>query len=700
MPHIPSAAIAHLPKLFLVYSRILCWENSQPVSVSRKGDENFDTIRKSPGDNSAPDSERNHPLLIDHTWIQALPDENSSSAPAPSPDVMPYFTLLYGLYPLNLMSFINRPRKYLKTANYPEIDHIDLDKPIMRSRSDSLRQAHLIHPNFLRLSIEQELTENRWMKMEAAEVLLECLQLSTSFSKTPADGSSKSQHWSSLSSSSRDGDDNCSFKSSKSEIETKNHVMSVDKVENENSSDRTRMMDRTEAASSTSAVNVGRISRESGVSSSTLSTLSTQRSSLTSLSQNERQPSEISLVAPESSLHESHAMAAAAATTSLQRQRSDSPTIAPPESRFVNQRSVSGPASSTKHNDKDTSKGELSSDTDIKNTDSFLSLERRLYSHQLEINCLRQEIASLRNDVSFERYLKQQYSVYISQLRKKKLEELRLETETENLIIENKNLKSGMAKVNENLIQLKREKATSRQHSKKYEESLIAKFKKLHKEHEELKQVNSNLEHEFEEAKSEQEKSTRLLHDSKVAEQKTSERLNVCQLELAGRKSLTEELSQMHEQVAKCENMEIRYRMLKFQLHSVQTELENAKQQIRSREVESNSLQQSSRAKIKELSSELANVKLKAAQESQMKLNSAMAADQEEMSMMRKEIERLRKKCQKQSYQLYAIEAEKKADAGIAAAKKRQQNTVKPVDGNDRHPDEGSNIKVMTREPD
>ena len=417
------------------------------------------------------------------------------------------------------------------------------------------------------------------------------------------------------------------------------------------------------------------------------------------MSQSNRQSSEINLVAPDLSLHESHATAAAAATTSLRRQRSDSPTIASSDSNNANQRSVSGPASSTRSNTEDRSKSELKSVVDRKNTNRIISLERRLLSHQLELNCLRQEVAFLRNDVSFERYLKQQYSVYISQLRKKKLEELRLEAETENLIIENKNLKLSVAKVNENLTQLKRETVTSRQQSKKFEESLLAKFRKLHKEHKELKQVNSNLERELEEAKSEREKLAKLLHDSKSAEQKTYERLSVCQSELAGRKSLTKELSQMHEQVAKCENVEIRHRMLEFQLQSVQADLENAKWQITSREVESSSLQQSLKAKIKELNSELADAKLKAAQESQKPLNSALTAEREEMNMMRTEIERLRKKCQKLSYNLYAIEAEKKADAGIAAAKERQYSIVESVDEVDGHPNEGSNEEVITREP-
>ena len=273
MPHIPNAATAFLPKLFLVYSRVLCWDNSSPTSASREeGQENFETSSERPRDTSNPDTERNPQLLLDDSWIQSLSDESLVSVPIPSPDVTSLFTLLYGLYPLNFVNFINKPRKFLKAANYPEIDHIDLDKSIMRSRSESLRQAHLLHPNFLRLSIEQELTENRWMKMEAAEVLLECLQLSTSFTKTSAHGS-ESQHWSSISSSYRDAENNGSSRSSISKLNVQNPVRNMDNDENENNPDDTRVTDRTEVTPSTSAISVRHISRDSGVSSSTRSTL-------------------------------------------------------------------------------------------------------------------------------------------------------------------------------------------------------------------------------------------------------------------------------------------------------------------------------------------------------------------------------------------------------------------------------------------
>ena len=681
LPHVPSAVAAFLPRLFLVYSRVLCWDSSSSKASSSVEGDSMEVVGQHLSDMSKSNIDRNPQLLIDASWKRSqqqdveMKVELASASPLPSPDATPYFTLLYGLYPLNFTSFINRPRRYLKAANYPEIDHIDFDKPIMRARSDILRQAHLLHPNFLRLSTEQELAENRWMKMEAAEVLLECLQLSTFFVNHPASDSSRSRHWSSASSSSRDSDGISSFKSSRTNLNAQTSTEAEENNSQDDERKETHPAANEEAGAISSAASLGCILRSSGISPSPHNTLSTQKSSRSPSSDRHSQTLEVNRAAADSNLHGSYAAAAAAATTSLQRQRLDSPIVLPTVgcSRQTNQRSVSGPTTGAKNDDKEKFNRRSSAVLDTKSSSNSDSLEKRLLSHQIEINCLRQEVAFLRNDVSFERYLKQQHSVYISQLRKKKLEELRLEAETQNLIIENKSLKSRLAKENENLAQLKRETATSRQQSKKYEEALTLKFRNLHKDHKELNKVHAETSRELKDMKLKQESLIEMLNDSRLCERKTFERLTFYQSELAGRKSLLEELSQMHEQAAKYEDVEVKNRMLEFQLDSAQKELHNAKRLITSHEVEFDHLQKTFRAKVKELTVELADVRAKATQEAQKDLKSALVAERNKLSTMHTETERLRKKCQNLSFRLYAIEAEKKADAGIAAARERQQ---------------------------
>lgn len=168
MPHIPGSLGPHLPRLFLVYSRILCWEKFSPLST--KAQRNLVTDdRMDPGSDSELD---NGDVGIDPSWEKARPP--SASNEASTPELMTYFTYLYGLYPLNFMSYIRKPRKYLKNLEFPGADDFDLDQSVIRSRTEQFRQVHLLHPNFFNITIEEEISDPRWPKMDPADVVAEC----------------------------------------------------------------------------------------------------------------------------------------------------------------------------------------------------------------------------------------------------------------------------------------------------------------------------------------------------------------------------------------------------------------------------------------------------------------------------------------------------------------------------------------------
>ena len=90
---------------------------------------------------------------------------------------MTYFTYLYGLYPLNFVSYIRKPRRYLKNVDFPSSDAFDLDQTVIRSRTDQFRQMHLLHPNFYNMTVEEELIDPKWPKMDPADVVGECQAL-------------------------------------------------------------------------------------------------------------------------------------------------------------------------------------------------------------------------------------------------------------------------------------------------------------------------------------------------------------------------------------------------------------------------------------------------------------------------------------------------------------------------------------------
>ena len=171
LPHIPGSLGPHLPRMFLVYSRLLCWEKFSPLST--EADRSLVTDdRLLSKDNDDDYIQGSGDIGIDLNWEKAQPQEGVIEAA--TPELMTYFTYLYGLYPLNFMSYIRKPRRYLKNIDFPGTDAFDLDQAVIRSRTEQFRQVHLLHPNLYNMTVEEELVDPKWPKMDPADVVGEC----------------------------------------------------------------------------------------------------------------------------------------------------------------------------------------------------------------------------------------------------------------------------------------------------------------------------------------------------------------------------------------------------------------------------------------------------------------------------------------------------------------------------------------------
>ncbi|CAK4031426.1 tuberous sclerosis 1 homolog [Lecanosticta acicola] len=165
LPHLPSSLKSRLPRLFLIYTRLLCWEKFSPLSTEAQ--------KKLVTDDRISDDEYDRgDVGIDSKWEKCIPSDGILE-PA-TPELMTYFTCLYGIYPLNFMSYIRKPRKYLKLLNFPGADDFDLAQAVIRSRSDQFRQAHILHPNFYNMTPEEELIDPKWPKLDPSDVVAEC----------------------------------------------------------------------------------------------------------------------------------------------------------------------------------------------------------------------------------------------------------------------------------------------------------------------------------------------------------------------------------------------------------------------------------------------------------------------------------------------------------------------------------------------
>jgi len=210
----------------------------------------------------------------------------------------------------------------------------------------------------------------------------------------------------------------------------------------------------------------------------------------------------------------------------------------------------------------------------------------------LKVAYLQREIQLLRNDLNFERYLKQQHLSHIGQLRRKQIKEARVEAETQNLLNTNRGLKSKLEEQKRLNIQMKSEGEKSKAHSRKYEAELTAKLRGLKEEQKKWLIERADLKRDLEVAVDKAEKLKQLVIASErrelAARQKTMsveasldelERLreDVENLTLRIRKYEARDLDVLRNQDAVAEAT-TRVALLEMELRARDSEIAHAKQ--------------------------------------------------------------------------------------------------------------------------
>lgn len=172
LPHIPTAVRVHLPRLFLIYSRLICWDQVTKLQPTEKTALDAD-IEQAP---SVQDEKSSAPVdAADIDWQKVYCSaEGEETLPL---DITNFFTFLYGLYPLNFLGFVRKPRRYLKDIDFPRAEQLDLNPDTIKERTAPLRELHRLHPNFYEFTIDDELQSNRWLSSDSSEIVAECIAL-------------------------------------------------------------------------------------------------------------------------------------------------------------------------------------------------------------------------------------------------------------------------------------------------------------------------------------------------------------------------------------------------------------------------------------------------------------------------------------------------------------------------------------------
>ncbi|OBT78107.1 hypothetical protein VF21_02670 [Pseudogymnoascus sp. 05NY08] len=585
LPHIPVSTGKHLPSLFNIYTRMLFWERERALSPRLRLDSNEQN------DNSE-SSEKGQEEKV--PWEKLSYSFQSDDETLP--ELLHYFTFLYGLYPINFMSYIRKPSRYLRHANFPGADDIDVEPNEIRKRSEPFRELHLLHPNFFSLTIESELTDaHRWMNSAASDVVTFCMSLCVPVYH----GSSSAPPMTRFSS--------LPNRDSNQDIPAQTLLTQTDSEE---------------------ALIAQRHSHETPSSGGG--------------------PPELSALARLSSRTNPSVSSDVHMTTNLTQDiRSDSPGIpnqrgmSPLHDILNSQQSLHRGLHQSLPNESSTTLSSVGGNTDSSaNVDTYLQSLAQLPPRSPSLRpslgdttnmaFLRREIMLLRNDLNFERYLKQQHLSHIGQLRRMQVREATVEAETQNLINANKILKGKLEEAKNLTTQAKKESDKSRAQSKKWEQDLSAKLRAIKDEQKKWILEGDLLRRDLQESQENSEELKQLVIKSEAREMESSRKLQAIKIELDDLAKLRSDVDRLTEHLREFQNQESEMEDVKTREDIANSKIELLNMQLKAREEELLKTKRANAAEIQDLKLHMKdvahNAHSTATQNFKMMLDSALAA--------------------------------------------------------------------------
>ncbi|KAL8399909.1 hypothetical protein RB594_000356 [Gaeumannomyces avenae] len=541
LPHLPSALVPYLPTLFNIYARLLFWdrERSPETNLSSPGipagdGDQWETVRFSP-----------------------------ESEDVEIPQLLEYFTLLYGLYPINFMDYIRKPQRYLRHANAPNPDDIEVQPSEIRHRSEKFRQMHLLHPNFYSLTIDSEKTDfGRWIKSEPAVVVAECMALCVANGPVPENAVSSMPL----------GGDTSPYGGDEADRSSSGGALLSSSV----------VLSPPQGPLNTSWRHGQSMTVESSVGSRANSTVMRQNSQSSHLSRKES----LELGARDTSVDSPTLhplMVLSPSQTQLQEMIHSNKVMKSNIGQSLTNDSV--PSLALSHQE---SVSERPFSTTVPQAQSAIRLPLAVTENGGEVARLRRQIMVLNNDLNFERYMKQQHMAHIGELRRSHMKEAATEAETQSLIINNRNLRSQVENAKRAELQVRKDSERSRTLAKKWEADLSAKLKTLREEQKKRNAEMDSLKRELDYAREECEKLRALVCDFEVKEinaKQTMQSIDVDMAELARLRGVVERLTaserdyqarQLETEIklAEASAAEQRAEVLAMQVQSLQGELQ------------------------------------------------------------------------------------------------------------------------------
>ncbi|KAI1365078.1 Hamartin protein-domain-containing protein [Xylaria arbuscula] len=496
LPHVPSSLVPHLPTLFNIYARLLFWERELAMDADSE------------------ESKERRLSLNAANW-EACPF-SSDVDDTDIPQLLDFFTILYGLYPINFMDYIRKPQRYLRHAEASDPDVIEVQPTEIRHASERFRQCHLLHENFYNLTIDSEKTDfGRWIKSEPAEVVADCMALRQLPEETVNVTSTDLAQ---------------ALNSENDDIETDERgsgLLNSPFIIGTSSSGDIRHNSGSSVSPGGGARSFQTAVRHSSLSS--LQSLQSKRdSSSTRRSDTEGDSPMLArqLVTSGSQTHLQDLMNSNKVVKSSLHQSLNNDSV--PSLSLSHHESVPEKATGHSHLNLPGPSVQLH---DASSNDSQRKLLRYVYL--------------LYNDLVFERFLKQQHLTHIGELRRRHIREAASEAETQNIITANKHLKQRLEEAKKAEIQAKTEAEKSRALAKKWEADIFNKLKVLRDEQKKWNNERSNIQAELKGTKDEAEELRKLVCEVEVRELALKQKIQSADISFGELERLRDEVTRL-----------------------------------------------------------------------------------------------------------------------------------------------------------
>ena len=566
LPHIPSSLVPHLPMLFNIYARLLFWERELQM---------LQEIDSGEGRRLS-----SQPSAWERCTYSAGFDDTSI------PHLANYFTILYGLYPINFMDYIRKPQRYLRHAEAPGSDDIEVQPTEMRHASERFRQSHLLHENFYTLTIDSEKTDfGRWIKSEPSEVVADCMALR--FAPEPAVGP---------------------------------HITG-----DAASGAPESMAEETDAESGASAL----LSR-----SVTLARHSSQSSHHSFLEPSTTRPSVDNSDSPTLKKQ----ISSSGSQTHLQDMLTSNKAIKSGLSQSLANDSV--PSLSLSHQDSLPERPNSQVQPAIQRADSPMpSLEGTSNDQFAQ---LYRQLLLLQVDLTFERFMKQQHLTHMGELRRRQVREAASEAETQNLIIANRHLKQRFEDAKKSELQVKKESERSRTLAKRWEADITAKLRNLREEQKKWSIEEKTLQSKLETARSEADKLVQLVCDAEVRELGLKQNMQLVEISAGELERLRKEVDRLTESERNWQAKETERQAAMARSSDADSRAEMLSLQLKASEAELRQMSASYESQTADLRAKLQDA-LKGGSgprrdEAVVKLNSSLAASRNQQQELKKRI--------------------------------------------------------------